>query len=295
MRTILLTGAGTVLGCSIGTLLAGSGRPVVGVYRTKNYWTDKLAAQPGVDLTQTDLSDSAAIGRLNLTDCDTIVHLAATSPRPTVSVADLIRDNVLATNRLVSRALEHGVKRLIFTSSMSVYGQVTTSTVSALTPIINPSPYGVSKRLCEQQLEDVSHRMASVALRIPALLGHGAHRHWLGNVMERSIKGDEITIFNPSSPYNNAVDIAHLSTFIERLLTLEWTGFSAFPLGAKGYLPVKEIVHRIVGGMKSRSQVNIRESSAMSFTIDYSTAEQQFRYSPPTIDAVIDSFIRSQS
>jgi nucleoside-diphosphate-sugar epimerase len=287
----LVTGAGTFLGHPLALRLVEGGTEVKAIYRTTNQWVDGLANRPGIELIQADLSDAQSLSRARIGDCQVILHLAATSPRPDVGVADLIRDNVLATSNLCAYALNHGVKTFIFMSSMSVYGQVTGSVVGAQTATTNPSPYGATKRLCEQMLEDASDRLATIALRLPAILGKGARRHWLATVLERAKAGEQITIHNPAAPFNNAVDANYLAIFIAALTNRELAGFTAVPLASQGYLSIRDVVRKIVDGFRSPSETLIRESSTLSFTIDYSAAESLFAYRPPGISEAIDNFV----
>ena len=76
-----------------------------------------------------------------------------------------------------------GVKRFIFFSSLSVYGEIKDSIVHETTPILNPGPYGASKLFGEACLKEAEKEMPSIALRLPAVLGKGARRHWLANIL----------------------------------------------------------------------------------------------------------------
>ncbi|MDB2324243.1 NAD(P)-dependent oxidoreductase [Alphaproteobacteria bacterium] len=293
-RMILLTGAATSLGFELGWRLAGNGYTILGIYRTESKWTKKLAAIEGITLVQADLSEMNTLSKIEFEHCDTIIHLAATSPSGDVNVGDLIKDNVIATSQLISHASQNKVCKFIFMSTMSVYGQVSSSKVGHYTSITNPSSYGATKRLNELQLEDESQRMACVALRIPALLGEGTHRHWLGNVMQQAKLGQDIVIFNPASQYNNAIHIKDLALFIMSLIDSHWVGFHALPLGLCGALQVREIVSQIIDGIGSSSKIIVRETSSMSFTIDYSLAETKFGYAAQPVEKVIDKFIADQ-
>jgi UDP-glucuronate 4-epimerase len=69
--------------------------------------------------------------------------------------ASYVRDNVLATQRVFEAALASGVRRVVWASSSSVYGDAPAYPCrEGETPTRPRSPYGVTKHTCEQ-LADV--------------------------------------------------------------------------------------------------------------------------------------------
>src|SRR5215475_14823161 len=119
---VLVTGATSMLGYPLATWLARQGHKVKAVFRSDNESVGRLREVPGLSLVRIDLSDAQSILSADIGDCRTIVHLAATSPRPELGFADLVRDNITATMNLVQFALARDVRRFVFASSMSVYG-----------------------------------------------------------------------------------------------------------------------------------------------------------------------------
>jgi nucleoside-diphosphate-sugar epimerase len=208
-----------------------------------------------------------------------------------VTVADLVRDHVAATLHLAQWALRRGVRRFVFTSSMRVYGRVTGGVVGADTPSVDPCPYGTCKLLCEHMLADVSDRMPSVSVRLPAVLSRGARLHWPANVMEQAKSNREIAIFNPDAPFNNAIHVSDFVGFIEKLTSKEFAGFTALAVGAKGFIPIVDVVRRIIAGLGSTSRILVTNSPNDSFTVDSSAAIVGFGYVAPSIHAILDKFV----
>src|SRR5262245_30759608 len=56
---------------------------------------------------------------------DAIVHTAARSPAPCVRASDMLRDNTMATSRLLGYAAGAGAGTFIYFSSLSIYGDIT--------------------------------------------------------------------------------------------------------------------------------------------------------------------------
>ncbi|MBT2365768.1 UDP-glucose 4-epimerase GalE [Streptomyces sp. ISL-10] len=88
---------------------------------------------------------------------DAVVHFAAKkavgeSVRLPVEYYDV---NVGGTTALLATMHEHGVRRLVFSSSCSIYGDVDTSPLTEQDPARPSNPYAASKWTCEQMLADV--------------------------------------------------------------------------------------------------------------------------------------------
>lgn len=88
---------------------------------------------------------------------EAVIHFAA-SKAVGESVANPLkyyRNNVAASVTLLETMLEHGVFNLVFSSSCTVYGQPVTLPVTEQTPIQKAnSPYGNTKQICEDIIED---------------------------------------------------------------------------------------------------------------------------------------------
>jgi UDP-glucuronate 4-epimerase len=90
-----------------------------------------------------------------------------------VGFSDYVRDNVLATQRLFEAALAAGTSRVVWASSSSIYGDAAVYPCREdATPPAPRSPYGVTKRTCED-LADVyrTRGLEAVALRYFTVYG----------------------------------------------------------------------------------------------------------------------------
>lgn len=92
---------------------------------------------------------------------DAVVHFAAKkeigeSVRRPVEYYDV---NVGGTLALLSVMREHGVRRLVFSSSCSIYGEAGRVPLDESAPARPANPYAASKWACEQILQDVCRRL----------------------------------------------------------------------------------------------------------------------------------------
>jgi len=115
-----------------------------------------------------DVTDLTSVMTLFINwDIDYVIHFAA-SKSVSASIHSPIQyyyNNINGLTTLLFAMHANGVNDLIFSSSCTVYGEPDEYPVNELTPTKKPTtPYGVSKYMCEQILED-SHQVNSVALR----------------------------------------------------------------------------------------------------------------------------------
>jgi UDP-glucose 4-epimerase len=284
---VFVTGAAGFSGSNVVRYLLKAGHRVTAVSRNTPTLLLPFDSQERLILVRRDINmlDTLPV------DTEAIVHSAATSPTTTTQVSDFICDNVLATDKLVRLARSNGVKKFIFLSSLSTFGEISCKVVDETTPIVNPGAYGASKLFGELSLREASPVMASIALRLPAILGRGAARHWLANTLGRALAGKAIHIYNPDALFNNAVFVDDLCVFIGACLEREWSGFDMVTLGADGQMPVYDIVSRIIAVTKSSSRVMVDFAPRHSFMVSSQRAKEVYGYAPKNFDVMLDLYL----
>jgi nucleoside-diphosphate-sugar epimerase len=157
MSRYLITGSAGFLGSHLAEALLESGDEVVGIDAFTDYYArdlkeanvDRARDWSGFSLLELDLADADLTALVAAVDG--IFHLAA---QPGVrgswgdTFAVYVRDNILATQRLLEAATHAGVP-VVQASSSSVYGNAEAYPTSEDTPLHPVSPYGVSKLACE--------------------------------------------------------------------------------------------------------------------------------------------------
>jgi UDP-glucose 4-epimerase len=169
---ILITGVGGFIGSHVARRFLAEGYSVVGV---DDLSSGKRANIPdGVQFIQGDLKDLATINRLP-TDCRQILHLAGQSSGE-ISFDDPVADlemNVISTLRLIDYGIRHSAERIIYASSMSVYGSVPDAPISESHHPKPLSCYGVGKLSSENYLRIYQNKLPFVAMRMFNVYGPG--------------------------------------------------------------------------------------------------------------------------
>ena len=136
---VLVTGASGYIGSALLSSLPNAR----GAYRRLE------AAPPGLDAVCIGELGPDADWRAALDGVEAVVHLAGVAHRK-ASAEDYQRINVSGTERLVRQAVEAGVRRFIFMSSIKATADASTAPLSELTPTHPADAYGRSKRDAEK-------------------------------------------------------------------------------------------------------------------------------------------------
>lgn len=137
---VLVTGANGFLGRHVVAELRGSGLEVIAMVRSRSSisseWDD------GVEVLESDMRGLANLSMKGGQRIDSIVHCAALSA-PWGTRSQFRDANVSGTAHVVSFAQRHGVQRLVFVSSPSVYSSRSDRVGIRETDPISPRPLNV--------------------------------------------------------------------------------------------------------------------------------------------------------
>lgn len=181
---IMITGANGFVGRSASDFFLTAGHEVVAQQRTAV--APSLAEQPLLHHLQSDLSDSNAL-RAAMRGCDAIVHTAARVHRlddQDPSPLDAYRrTNTALTLQLANWAVQCGVKRFVFLSSIKVNGEWTApgQAFHADDPASANGGYAISKQEAEDGLRQVARQtgLEVVIVRPPLVYGPGVKANFL--------------------------------------------------------------------------------------------------------------------
>src|SRR5579871_5943010 len=146
---LFLTGITGFCGSHVAQGLLRAGHSIWALARKPPAVSRSGDGQDRLTIVAGDLSALAALPPLT----EAIVHTAAVSPGNALT-SEFVRSNMLATENLLCLAQQAGVRRFIFFSSVSLYGEIQAPSVDEATPVVNPGPYGVSKLVCELLMRD---------------------------------------------------------------------------------------------------------------------------------------------
>jgi len=178
---VLITGGAGFLGSKLvrqllsrGTLIGPSGQAEK---ISRITLLDQVAAQgfddPRIAIMTGDAADAAVIAKALTPSVQSVFHLAAVVSGEAESDFDLgMRINLDATRILLEQARKNGNRpRLVFTSSVAVFGGDLPPKVLDTTPATPQGSYGAQKAMCELMVTDYSRKgfVDGRSLRLPTV------------------------------------------------------------------------------------------------------------------------------
>jgi len=207
MQRVLITGAAGLLGSRLADWII-SNRPdckVLGIDNLSGGYREHVNSK--VDFVQIDCQSEQISNVFERFKPDVVYHFAAYAAE---GLSPFIRkfnydNNLLATANIINECIKHSVDRLVFTSSMAVYGigNPPFDEQDQPSPI---DPYGVAKYACEMdiQIAGEQHGLDWCIIRPHNVYGEkqniwDTYRNVLGIWMYQNLMGAELTIFGDGS------------------------------------------------------------------------------------------------
>jgi UDP-glucose 4-epimerase len=298
---ILITGGTGVNGAVLARLLVSEGmRPVLFDNRMDLSLIGDIKAD--VDLVEGDILDPTVLGK-TVTDHQIthIAHLAALMPGPAESDPRLgMRVGVDGTVNVLEIARHHKIRRVVFTSSKAIYGEITGGHAHPdYLPVNESHPqnpadlYGVIKLCCEATGNYYRERygVEFVSLRFSSIYGPGKQaRHGIlslyGQIIEDVMAGRAVSIPSGGDELNDALYVGDVARAVFLALKAQnlrqWTFNigTGKGVGLRNFAPVLRTIYpsaRIEIG----PGLDFRNGERKSYCIfDISRAGEQLSYSP---------------
>jgi len=249
MARIAVTGVAGLLGSHFSRHLLDKGHEVVGIDNLSGGYRDFV--DPRVHFFEADLVRSEAVhGVFLYTKPDYVYHFAAYAA---VGLSPFIRNfnytnNIVASANVVNNCINHDVKKVVFTSSMDVYGSHRPPYTEAMRPMPE-DPYGIAKYAVEMDLE-AANRM--FGLKYSIVRPHNVfgvyqniwdkYRNVIGIWIRQTLSGQPLTVFGDGLQVRAFSDIKYYMEPFEKLMTVGDS--ETFNLGSDNHVTINELLGR---------------------------------------------------
>lgn len=297
--TILVTGAAGFIGSHLCERLLHDGHRVVGLDGfVGNYEPEPkrrnaalLARHEGFELLELDVRDRegvlAAFDRIRPSH---VVHLAALAGvRPSLTrAAEFVEVNLTGTVNILDACVASKVKRLIFGSSSSVYGDNTKVPFSEDDRVDAPlSPYAATKRSGELLCRTYAHLhdLSVCCLRFFTVYGPRQRPDLaIAKFMQKMANGETIPVFGDGSTSRDYTYVADIVTGIVAAMQRS-DPFAIYNIGSDQPVTLSELIAAIerATGMEARiDRLPMQPGDVQRTWADLTRAREELKYSPQT-------------
>ena len=257
MTRVLITGVAGLLGANFSRYLLDDGYEVIGIDNLSGGM--KESVDPRVKFYPIDLKDPDVVNNIfGLEKPDCVYHFAAYAAE---GLSPFIRgfnynNNVICSINVINACVNYGVRKLIFTSSMAVYGSVEPPFHESQRP--QPEdPYGIAKYAIEMDLKLAYEQfgLEYTILRPHNVIGiyqniWDRYRNVIGIWIRQAMLGEPITIFGDGTQVRAFSDIEYYMSPFKKVMD-DYSG-EIFNIGADRYFTINqasEIVQRVANDM----------------------------------------------
>lgn len=297
---VLVTGAAGFIGSSLTDRLLAEGASVTGFDCFNDFYPldrkeKNLAAalkNSRFQLVRADLNESGALDAVfDQNRFDTVVHLAARAGvRP--SLADpsaYCRDNISATVALLDAMRRHNVRKLVFASSSSVYGNRSETLFSEDLDVTRPiSPYAATKSACEQ-LCYTWHRlykMSIVMLRFFTVYGPRQRPDLaIAKFCRKILNREPIPVYGDGKTMRDYTFIDDILDGVAAAISYDQTPFEIVNLGGGQPIRLAEMIEIIEETLGIKAQIDrqpMQPGDVEKTAADIRKAQKLFGYRPRT-------------
>lgn len=293
MSKILITGCAGLIGSHFSRHLLGKGHQVVGIDDLSGGYIEHVP--DGVNFRRVDVTQPDDLNLVFRNERpDYVYHFSAYAA---VGLSPFIRrfnytTNVVGSANVINACINYDVKKIVFASSMDVYGS---SCISPYTEDLVPAPedpYGISKYAVEQDLAAANRLFG---LRYSIVRPHnvfGTHqniwdkyRNVLGIWIRQVLSGQPMTIYGNGDQVRSFSDVRYYMEPFERLMLLG--DRQVYNVGADRHMTILEAAKRTsevistLGRKSSIVHLEPRDEVKIAFC-DHTKAKTQLGFKDDT-------------
>lgn len=270
MRKVLVTGAAGFIGSSEVDFLLRKGIEVVGIdnLSTGNLKNLEFAmSNPNFSFVQLDLVLSSIPDEV-IAGVDTVYHFSANADirfgvqNPTKD----FEQNTLCTQRLLETMRKNGIKKIIFSSTGSVYGEQEIFPTSEDAPFpIQTSLYAASKVACESLIQAYSETFGIQVFifRFVSILGpRYSHGHVIDFYQQLKKNPNYLEVLGDGNQTKSYLHVSDCLTGIDALVNNPFGKINVVNLGTNEATTVRDSIKWITNHLK------------LNPTISYGTEQQ---------------------
>jgi UDP-glucose 4-epimerase len=250
MKTLVTGGAGFI-GSNIVKRLVAEAHTITVLDNFSSGYRSNLDPFPQIRLIEGDVRNESVLAQA-IKDVDIVFHLAASvgNKRSIDNPVDDGEINFIGTLKVLEAARHAGVRKVVFSSSAGIFGELKTLPIREDHPVEPDSPYGVSKLAAEKMCLAYAklYALEAVCLRYFNVYGRNQRFDAYGNVIPifvfEILRGRPITVFGDGEQTRDFINIDDVvEANLKAGLSLGVSG--AFNIGSGTRITINDLVERI--------------------------------------------------
>lgn len=223
-------------------------------------------------------------------DVEVVFYLAASvgNKRSIEHPIDDAEINVIGTLRVLEAARQAGVRKVIFSSSAGIFGELKTLPIREDHQLEPDSPYGVSKLAAEKLClaYDKLYDLEVICLRYFNVYGPNQRFDAYGNVIPifvfNALRGEDIIVFGDGEQTRDFVNVADVvQANVQAAMTKGVSG--AFNIASGTRISINALAQMISDGVETKPTIRFgppRKGDVRDSLADLSAARNAFGYQP---------------
>jgi nucleoside-diphosphate-sugar epimerase len=207
---------------------------------------------------------------------DVIIHCASKTHINCSSNKEIYEKNINMMKNLINLAKEKKVKKFIFLSSVSAFGEINKSVLLEKDRPNKPNIYGKSKIVCENLLYSSFKKNKScsfLSIRLPGTVGRGSHGNFISEITKKILKNKKIKVSNKNLYFNNIIFIEDLFFFIKHFINKKKKiDYKFINIASKNKIRIIDVVNLLYKSLKRKKNVEWINSEKKAFYINFKNA-----------------------
>ena len=297
---ILITGGAGFIGSTLSDKLLKEGVNVLVIDNFNDFYDVNLKRQnieqnlknPNYKLYHGDICDKELLEKIfSENKVDKVVHLAACAGvRPSIEAPlGYVKSNIYGTVNILECMKQFDVKKIVFASSSSVYGNCTAEKFSEDLKISEPiSPYAATKSACEQFLYTYSklYGISAICLRFFTVYGPRQRPDLaINHFTDLMLKDKPLSVYGDGNTLRDYTYVDDIVAGICSAIEYDKTDYEIINLGGGNPITVNQVIstlEKVLGKSAKIDYLPFQKGDVIKTVSDITKAKNLLGYNPET-------------
>ena len=169
----------------------------------------------------------------------------------------IYKTNILGIKNFIKYFKKKKIKKIIFFSSISVYGGINKKmTLFKEKTIAQPNDlYGISKLYAEKLLISNFKKTKVICMRLPAIIGIRKSNTLLVRISKKLLKNEDLFLYNKYTSFNSLIHVSDVLNFIIYAINKNFKKSMIINLSSRGFIKFGVLVKILKSLLKSKSKI----------------------------------------